>query len=82
MFEKVERGVFYNASIPIKCNLMRQMIFESTLMINQKPAPPGEVNMSEKLELYLLRGFHHGVSLSFPSLDISEALEKMCKTTN
>eukprot|EP00347_Sterkiella_histriomuscorum_P017108 403350635 len=85
-FERTERNVIFNASVQIKTQLMRNLIYESDIYIDGKRVAASSLknemnNLAVRFELYILMEFYK----STEAVDIqhfAQILEKKCKTTN
>jgi hypothetical protein len=57
IFVVTEGSVFNNASIPIKTQLLRSLVYESDLYINGKLKIAKNASLTEKLELFIMCDF-------------------------
>ncbi|CDW72497.1 UNKNOWN [Stylonychia lemnae] len=81
-FERTERNVIFNASVQIKTQLLRNLVYESDVYIDSKRVTSTkDLNIQVRFELYILMEFYK----STEAVDIqhfAQILEKKCKTTN
>lgn len=83
IFRTMESSVYYNASIPIKMQLLRSLLYDCDLYINGKLRQAKNASLAEKMELYILCDFQETLrEKEGGEGDLVHILEKQCKSTN
>lgn len=80
-FDKAESSVLYNASLPVKSQFLRNLVFESDLYIDNKRVIAREMTIGEKFELYVLNAFYKSTDATSIE-EFSKTMEGKCKSTN